>query len=110
MFIQLVSRADCKNRADSLFKNLSIGTLWDSVVGILGGGTDEGINLTRSMGDFVCGAVVLRDSRLIKKRHMLYVFFSDQISKYCLFQSYFFSYKCRVRIDIDKVKPVRNIV
>lgn len=38
LIIQLVTGAIGGNVAGSLMKNLSLGTLWNSVVGILGGG------------------------------------------------------------------------
>ena len=38
LIIQLVSGAIGGNLAGSLMKNLSLGTLWNSIVGILGGG------------------------------------------------------------------------
>jgi len=38
LIIQLVSGAVGGNLAGSLMKNLSLGSLWNSVVGILGGG------------------------------------------------------------------------
>lgn len=38
LIIQLVSGAVGGNLAGKLMKNLSLGTLWNSVVGILGGG------------------------------------------------------------------------
>jgi len=38
LIIQLVSGAVGGNVAGSLFKNLSLGTLWNSVAGIAGGG------------------------------------------------------------------------
>lgn len=43
LIIQLLSGAVGGNLAGSLFKNLSLGTLWNSVAGIAGGGLGAGI-------------------------------------------------------------------
>ncbi|MGM5470313.1 hypothetical protein ACS386_08545 [Flavobacteriaceae bacterium LMO-SS05] len=54
LIIQLVSGAVGGNIAGSLMKNASLGTLWNSIVGILGGGL--GAQLLSMMGIDLGGA------------------------------------------------------
>lgn len=49
LIIQLISGALGGNLAGTLFKNISLGTLWNSVAGILGGGLG-GTILTSLLG------------------------------------------------------------
>jgi hypothetical protein len=83
LIIQLVSGAVGGNIAGSLLKNSSLGTLWNSVAGILGGGLgasilgmiglggDGGMDLTGILssvaGGGVGGGVVMAIIGLIKK-------------------------------------------
>lgn len=69
LIIQLVSGAVGGNIAGSLMKKSSLGTLWNSVVGILGGGlggtvlgmiglgTDGGMDLSGILGSVAGGGV-----------------------------------------------------
>ena len=50
LIIQLVSGALGGNLAGSLFKNLSLGTLWNSVAGIAGGGIGSAVLGALNMG------------------------------------------------------------
>jgi len=83
LIIQLVSGAVGGNVAGSLMKKSSLGTLWNSVAGILGGGiggtvlgalglgTDGGMDLSGILGSVagggVGGGIVMAVIGLIKK-------------------------------------------
>ena len=83
LIIQLISGAIGGNVAGSLMKNSSLGTLWNSVAGILGGGlggsvlgmiglgTDGGMDLSGILGSVagggVGGGIVMVIIGLIKK-------------------------------------------
>ena len=51
LIIQLVSGAIGGNLAGSLMKNFSLGTLWNSIVGILGGGLGGQVLGLLGLGD-----------------------------------------------------------
>ena len=51
LIIQLVSGAIGGNLAGSLMKNFSLGTLWNSIVGILGGGLGGQVLSWLGLGD-----------------------------------------------------------
>ena len=69
LIIQLVSGAVGGNVAGSLFKNLSLGTLWNSVAGIAGGGLGGtilsmlGMGVDQSVGCLLYTSPSPRDQR-----------------------------------------------
>lgn len=85
MIIQLVSGAVGGNIAGSLMKNSSLGTLWNSIVGILGGGlggavmgmlglngaevaeVSTNMDLSSIIGSVAGGGIVLAIVGMIKK-------------------------------------------